>query len=198
MRSIVMRFKKWLVISLFISFILLLTLIFFKKERGYDNKYSKKVFIKSKVNLAPSERARLKGVEYTLSGFKNKRVIQIKAKRAVARDARIMPYIRTSLKQMVYMRNVLLTGFSHQGIDFEIEAKKASYDPQKKKIIFAELKKAHFFDKYLKTETLSIIIDPEQREVRIKTGPFSIIDASNQIIKKGRRLSGFIDEIFQN
>ena len=54
------------------------------------------------------DRARLKGIEYNISGFKNGRSIHIKAKNALAKDAKVMPYIRTSLKQIIHLKKVFL------------------------------------------------------------------------------------------
>ena len=147
--------------------------------------------------MALGERARLKGVEYTIEGFKNDRLVHIKAKKAVARDAKVMPFIKTSLKQILHLKKVSLRSVCKDDeVDVEIEAKKGEYNLQKKRMKLSDLRKARFFDKSLHTEQLSLILDTDLQDIKIITGPFSIRDNSDRIIKRGRNLSGFLNEIF--
>ena len=170
--------------------------IFFPGKNNKNLQFSK---IKNyQVRLAPGERARLKDMEYTITGFKNHRLVSIKAKNAVAKDAKVMPFIRTSLKQVVHLRRVLLKSFLQDELEIEIEAKKARYDLQKKRINFSDLKKVKFFDKDLRAAKLSLILDTDLEDIKISTGPYTVLDASNRIIKRGRNFSGSINELFKN
>ena len=147
--------------------------------------------------MALGDRARLKGIEYNISGFKNGRSVHIKAKNALAKDAKVMPYIRTSLKQIIHLKKVFLRSVYNDEIDVEIEAKKGKYDLQKKRIELLDIRKARFFDKTLQTRQLSLILDTDLQDIKIYAGPFSIKDNSNSVIKRGKNLSGFINEIFR-
>ena len=152
---------------------------------------------KPSLDMALGERARLKGVEYTIEGFKNDRLVHIKAKKAVAKDAKVMPFIKTSLKQILHLKKVSLRSVCKDDeVDVEIEAKKGEYNLQKKRMKLSDLQKARFFDKSLHTEQLSLILDTDLQDIKIITGPFSIRDNSDRIIKRGRNLSGFLNEIF--
>jgi len=150
------------------------------------------------IDMALGDRARLKGLEYNISGFKSGRSIHIKAKNALAKDAKVMPYIRTSLKQIIHLKKVFLRSVCNDEIDVEIEAKKGKYHLQKKRIELLDIRKARFFDKTLQTRQISLILDTDLQDIKIiSTGPFSIKDNSNNVIKRGKNLSGFINEIFR-
>ena len=152
---------------------------------------------KPHIDLALGDRARLKGVEYSISGFKNGRSIHIKAKNALAKDAKVMPHIRTSLKQIIHLKKVFLSSVCNDEIDIEIEAKKGKYDLQKKRIELLDIGKAQFFNKTLQTKQLTLILDTDLTDIKIYAGPFSIKDNSNRVIKRGKDLSGYIHEIFR-